>query len=288
MVEKIFHECNENDFRDFIKSRILYHMQHPTYLYYNVEKEAKLHHYLDKKREGALLWAEIGNAVRIQRPYGLGGFEILCEKFEELNKKYGVLVCGLSEEDKNKFLERYGKYGAGFQYVDEVLFSNPEEFDEKLSGSAMKHLRWGVNNAKREGIEISNYKSEDFSECKEVYHEWVRRIKPTWTEYILDILSHPSEESIILKATFNGRIIGVTSCMTLGDYAYFDFTITRDEHGRACELLDYQMLCKLKEMGIKRLDWGLEDVEYKQKYQKLKGIKVHTGWMRMGLIKEDR
>ncbi len=286
MVESIFHDCSKAEFYEFIKTRMLYHMQHPSYLYYNLEPDGKLHHLLDKEREGALLWAEVGNAARLQRPYGKGGFELLCEKFEELNSEFGVLVCGLSEDDKNEFVKRYP--GTAFQYTDEVLFSKPQEFDEKLSGAHMKHLRWALNNAKNEGIQISNYSIADHPECKEVYNEWFRRIKPSWTDYILTILEHPTEESIILKATLDGKILGLTSCMLLDKYAYFDFTITRDDHGRACELLDYEMLCALKRAGVHTLDWGLEDKEYKQKYQKLSGVKVHTGWMAQGIAKRAR
>ena len=165
-------------------------------------------------------------------------------------------------------------------------FSDLEIFDLSLQGSLYKTLRASLHHAEREGISVEPYDARIHgARALKVFEEW-NSLKPrTATFWIPRILDEAGRfpEMISIVACRQKRILGISIALVAGSYAYMLLALTLSVHGRAQELMDYELIRMLKSAGVRRLDWGISDggtiSAYKKKYGNITRVPIWTFWI---------
>lgn len=271
------------DLQRVLHAGTYYQMQHPQLLDYFVEPTAKLAALV--RGESALVTVEVdAQSVRIQRPLGPRGSKLLEEKLREEYGKRGILAAGLAPADAD--LVRKICPVANKPIEQLVESSDLAAFDLELKGSLYKPLRNSISHAEREGISVLPYDpAAHRNVAMKIFDEW-SAIKPRvgtfWIPKILEDVG--SADGMTAMVSIKGKkILGVTIAFVSGTYAYMLLALTRAEHGRSQELVDFEMIRKLKDAGVRRLDWGISDSgsisAYKKKYGSIVREPITTFWI---------
>lgn len=278
------------DLMRIVARDIFYQMQHPLLLDLFVEPAAKLRAVLKTggAKEGAILVVDVDDkAVRIQRPVGPAGPSLFEDEVRRDSGKRGILAAGLDADLSLTLRKLCPKARPPIEQSVEI--SNLDEFDLDLPGSMYKSLRNSLSHAEREGIHVEPYDPGlHAARALKVFDEWNSlkpRVATYWIPNILkDGAAVPGLVSV--AAIRRNRVIGVSMALTAGAYAYMLLALTLRDHGRSQELMDYDLMKKLKSAGVRRLDWGISDSgpisAYKKKYGNISIFPISTFWVPAG------
>lgn len=266
-----------------VEDHIFYQMQHPLLLDLFVEPTAKLRAVI--KNNSALLVVDVDEtALRIQRPLGSAGAALFQEEIRKEYGRRGILAAGLDPDLASRLPQLCPRAGSPMEQL--VEWSDLGTFDIELKGGVYKPLRNSIRHAEREGIEVEAYDAAVHGKsAMKVFEEW-NSVKPrVATFWIPRILERPSAVPGLMSvvALRRKKVLGVSMALVCGGYAYMLLALTLQEHGRAQELMDYQLMKTLKSAGVRRLDWGISDSgpisAYKKKYGNISLQPIRTFWI---------
>lgn len=271
------------DLMRVVEANIFYQMQHPFLLDLFVEPAAAIRAIV--MDGGAILVVDVDDkAVRIQRPVGPAGVKLFEEELRRESGRRGILAAGLDPALAVRVPKLCPK--AGKPIEQHVELSDLGAFDLDLRGSLYKSLRNSISHAEREGIAVEPYDAGlHGARALKVFDEWNSlkpRVATFWIPKILRTAnSVPGLISVV--AVLGKKVLGVSMALTAGSYAYMLLALTLREHGRAQELMDYDLMKKLKAAGVRRLDWGISDSgpisAYKKKYGSIATVPISTFWI---------
>ncbi len=264
-------------------------MQHPRLLDFFVESTAKLEATI--RDSSALVVVDVDSqSIRIQRPMGPEGGRLLEERIQAESGKRAVLAAGLCAADADRVRNLCPR--AGKPIEQQVEFSDIGAFDLDLKGSSYKSLRSSLHHAEREQIAVEAYDpAVHLAASLKIFEEWnsmKSRVGTFWIPKILagQIADYARLGLLALVAVRRKKILGITIAFVAGSYGYMLLALTLSEHGRAQELVDYELIRRLKEKGVRKLDWGIADSgpisAYKKKYGNIVREPITTFWIPAG------
>lgn len=274
--------CPE-DLSAIVAQNILYHMQIPDILCWTVEGPARV--FARHEGASALLGVEVDEkSIRLQRPLGPKGWEIYYEEIRTRRREgFGILAAGLLEEDLPRFRQETGFQGEFLR--DNIYFQNLNGFDPELRGNAYKALRQSVRLLEEDrGLRVEEFLPEkDAPAARRVYEIWEAHHPRQGTHWIPDFLKVARGRFLTLSAFQGDSLQAVASSFVAGSYAYMALAIHNVRFARVCGVLDYHLLCKLKERQVRRVDWGVSPtkglIQYKKKFGKMEEVVIHTAWL---------
>lgn len=271
------------DLMRIVTREIFYQMQHPVLLDLFVEPTAGIHAHIQK--DSALFVVDVDEkSLRIQRPLGPQGPRLFEAEIRKEYGKRGILAAGMDAGLAQRLTEICPT--ANKPIEQNVEFSDLDAFDLSLQGSLYKTLRASIHHAEREGIAVEPYDARVHgARALKVFEEWNSlkpRIATFWIPRILDGTGQ-FPEMIAVVACKQKKILGVSIALAAGAYAYMLLALTLSIHGRAQELMDYELIKTLKSAGVRRLDWGISDggpiSAYKKKYGGIARVPIWTVWI---------
>ncbi|OGH57047.1 MAG: hypothetical protein A3G34_08310 [Candidatus Lindowbacteria bacterium RIFCSPLOWO2_12_FULL_62_27] len=267
-----------------VEENIFYQMQHPWLLDLFVEPTARLRARVEDG--SALIIVEPDEkSMRIQKPLGPGGPRLFEDEMRSAYLRRGILAAGLDAQLLARLRELCPTARAPI--AQNVELSDLDEFDLDLGGSQYKSLRNSLRHAEREGITVEPYDAALHGDrALKVFTEW-NSIKPRvatfWIPNLLSAAGSRAPGLILVVAVRRTRVLGVSAAFVAGPYAYMLLALTLQEHGRSQELMDYELMKKLKSAGVRRLDWGISDAgpisAYKKKYGRIALHPISTCWI---------
>ncbi len=266
-----------------VERYIFYHMQHPLLLDLFAESTAALRARVNG--DSALLMVDAdGKTIRIQRPLGPAGPAMFQEEIRACYGRKGILAAGLAPDLAGRFATSHPTSLIPIeQYVE---FSSLDRWDPVLCGSLYKTLRSALHSADREGIEVDGYDAKKHGrDALKIFEDWNSRKPRTATYWMPRVLEAGSSIPALIgvAARKNQILLGVTFAFVCGSYGYMLMAVTRERHGRAQEAMDYELLNRLRALGVRRLDWGVSDggtvLAYKKKYGDIRREPITTFWI---------
>ncbi len=225
--------------------------------------------------DSALLIVEPDNtSVRIQRPLGPEGFALLREELPRWRDRTGILLAGLRESDVGAVALRLGDRPPFPPSRDEVAITDLSAFDPTLAGRDLKTLRASVARAERAGYIVRRYDPRrDVEAALGLYKAWTRHRPRQHVDWIPAFIKESGEVPGLLGLVGekNGTISAVHLAVTSGTYAYQAVGLNDRSTEQVSELVDFRMLCALRETGVTRVDWGVSPAAgvraYKEKFR---------------------
>lgn len=266
-----------------VDREIFYQMQHPRLLDFFVEPGAKLRAIV--KDDSALVAVDVDpRSLRIQRSMGRAGPALFEAEIRREYKRRGILAAGLDAALTDRVCVLCPT--ARLPIEQQVEFSDLAAFDLDLHGNLYKTLRSSLHRAEREGITVEAYDAAAHgASALKVFEEWNSLKMREGTFWISQVLEKAGRIPGLVGAVALRRrkVLGVSMAFKAGDYAYMLLAITRKDHGRAQEVMDYNLMKKLKTAGVRRLDWGISDrgavSAYKKKYGNILLEPISTFWI---------
>ncbi len=238
---------------------------------YWVEPGAYLHAVV--RGDSALLMVEPDNtSVRIQRPLGPEGFALLHDELPRWRDRTGILLSGLRASELA--LVRVGAGLAPAPIRDDLAITDLSAFDPSLPGRNLKTLRGSVARAERAGYTVRRYDPlRDVEGALGLYEAWTRHRPRQHVDWIPAFIKESGEVPGLLGLVGekNGTIAAIHLALTSGAYAYQAVGLNDRSTEPVSELVDYRLLCALRETGVTRVDWGVSPAAgvraYKEKFR---------------------
>lgn len=212
--------------------------------------------------DSALLIVEPDNtSVRIQRPLGPDGFSLLREELPRWRDRTGALLAGLRESEVQSVVAPVGAdLKVGPPSRDELAATDLAAFDPALPGRKLKTLRGSVARAERAGYIVRRFDPRrDVESALALYEAWTRHRPRQYVDWIPAFIKESGEVPGLLGLVGekDGAISAIHLALTSGAYAYQVVGLNDRSTAPVSELVDYRLLCALRETGVTRVDWGV-------------------------------